>query len=116
MKKKVKQEIPDGPTPKLKSQYSNAIRRVWQWSKMRRLAVKRATGPDGYVHCEKCKEMTPKSFVDHINPCGDIYSAGYFDRLNVSSNGLQVLCGACHRLKTKDDKSKEKIVFNKLKK
>ena len=105
--KKPKAEVPDGPTPKLKSQYSNAIRRVWQWSKMRRLAVKRATHEDGYVYCELCKEMTPKSFVDHKIPCGDVYSPGYFDRLNVPSKDLQVLCGPCHREKTKSDKKKD---------
>ena len=102
--KKKKQEIPDGITPKLKSQYSNAIRRVWQWSKMRRLAVKRATDQDGFIHCEICKVITPKSFVDHINPCGDVFSSGYMERLNVPSKGLQVLCGKCHRQKTAKEK------------
>lgn len=106
MSKKVKKEIPDGPTPKLKSQYNAAIRKVWMWSKMRRLAVKRATGSDGFIRCELCKEVTPKSFVDHIVPCGDIYSDGYFERLNVPSKGLQVLCGPCHRKKSKEDKKK----------
>lgn len=105
--KKKKTEIPDGPTPKLKSQYHSAIRRVWMWSRMRRLAVKRATGEDGFIYCEECEEMTPKAHVDHIEPCGDIYSPGFFDRLNVSSDKLQVLCKKCHNAKTKLDKQKK---------
>ncbi len=105
---KIKKEIPDGMSPKLRQQYHSAIRRVWQWCKMRRLAVKRATHADGFIHCEMCKEITPKAFVDHIVPCGDIMSKGYFDRLNVPSKGLQVLCGACHRAKTKEERKAKK--------
>ena len=109
--KKLKPEVPDGMTPKLKSQYSNAIRRVWMWSKMRRLAVKRATGEDGFMYCEnkKCKKQTPKAHVDHIIPCGDVTSPGYFDRLNVPSKDLQVLCPKCHHAKSKHDKKKSQL-------
>lgn len=106
--KKPKKEIPDGLSPKLKQQYHSAIRRVWQWSKMRRLAVKRATGEDGFIHCEMCEQVTPKAFVDHIKPCGDIFSPGYMERLNVPSKGLQVLCGSCHRAKTKEERKAKK--------
>lgn len=105
---KKKKEIPDGMGPKLKQQYHSAIRKVWLWSKARRLAVKRATGHDGFIHCEMCKEITPKAFVDHKIPCGDIMSSGYFDRLNVPSKGLQVLCGSCHRAKTKEERKAKK--------
>lgn len=105
MAKKIKKEIPDGASPKLIQQYSNAIRRVWMWSKARRLAVKRATNDQGFIECEMCTEVTPKAHVDHIVPCGALTSEGYFERLNVPSSGLQVLCAKCHRSKTKSDKS-----------
>ncbi len=106
--KKKKVEIEDGMTPKLLSQYSSAIRKVWSWSKMRRLAVKRATDKEGWLRCEVCKEVTPKAHVDHIIPCGAINSPGFFDRLNVSSKGLQVMCRSCHYAKTKKEKNSKK--------
>lgn len=105
-KKKI--EVPDGPSPKLMQQYSNAIRRVWSWSKARRIAVKRATDSNGFTHCEKCKEITAKAHVDHIIPCGPITSPGYFERLNVPSKGLQVLCKKCHYAKTKKEHKSKK--------
>lgn len=103
-KKKV--EIPDGPTPKLMQQYSSAVRRVWQWSKMRRLAIKRATRDDGFPYCELCHKMLARCYVDHIIPCGPVNSEGFFDRLNIPSKGLQVLCAKCHNAKTKKEKKK----------
>lgn len=108
MAKKVKVEIPDGMSPKLKSQYSAGIRKVWMWSKMRRLAVKRAMGDDGFMYCEMCDQITPKAFVDHIKPCGDVLSPGFMKRLNVPSKGLQVLCNKCHREKTKAERAAKK--------
>lgn len=105
---KKKEPAIDGITPKLKSKYSAAIRRVWAWSTMRRTAVKRATNAEGFTVCESCKVVAPKVHVDHIVPCGDIMSNGFMKRLNVPSEGLQVLCPKCHRRKTKEDNGKSK--------
>lgn len=104
-KKKIKTHPFDGLTPKLLSQYSSAIRKVWSWSHMRRKAVKRATNEDGFIVCELCSKVVPKGHVDHIIPVGSLESEGFFQRLNVPSDGLRVLCPPCHRAKTKADKS-----------
>ena len=103
-----KGEIIDGMSPDLERKYSSAIRKVWAWSKMRRLAIKRATNEDGFGFCEICKEVSPKVKVDHIIPCGNIMKPGYMKRLNVSSDGLQVLCPKCHRAKTKAERDAKK--------
>lgn len=103
-----KGEIIDGMSPDLERKYSSAIRKVWAWSKMRRLAIKRATNEEGFVECELCNEITPKSHVDHIIPCGNIMKPGFMKRLNCPSSGLQVLCPPCHRAKTKEERDAKK--------
>ncbi len=105
-----KGEIIDGMSPDLERKYSAAIRKVWAWSKMRRLAIKRATNEEGFIVCEndECGLVTPKANVDHIIPCGNIMKPGYMKRLNCPSSGLQVLCPKCHRAKTKVERDAKK--------
>lgn len=103
-----KGEVIDGMSPDMERKYSAAIRKVWAWSPMRRIAKKRATNEDGFVECEKCDIVTPKPHVDHIIPVGNIMKPGYMKRLNCPSTGLQVLCPKCHRAKTKLERDTKK--------
>lgn len=90
----------------------NAIRQIWHRSHPRRLAVKRATGPDGFPRCENksCKDFgkpQPKVSVDHIVPVGDLLNGG-IERMFVSAMGLQNLCKKCHDEKTRNDNAATK--------
>lgn len=77
-----------------------AVRLVWQRSRARQLALRRATDADGYLTCEQCRARTPKAHVDHIDPVGEVGGDGYIGRMFAPSNRLQVLCPTCHRPKT----------------
>jgi hypothetical protein len=115
MKKKKLEKI-DGLGPKEIAQIRTALRKVWSWSRARRIAIARATGADGFPFCEnkKCKEgRVPKIYVDHIEACGDVTDGGYIDRLFVSSKGLQCLCKRCHDAKTKQERLEAKIAAYK---
>lgn len=85
----------------------SACRMVWHWSHPKRLALKRATGKGDFLYCEnpECKKRSPKLFVDHIEPVGDIEAPGYFQRLFIPSAGLQCLCKKCHGEKTKQERA-----------
>ena len=103
-----KGEVVDGMSPDLERKYSSAIRKVWAWSPMRRLAVNRSKNEDGFPTCEQCGVTPPKVHVDHIVPCGNIMKPGFMKRLNCPSDGLQVLCPKCHRAKTKAERDAKK--------
>src|SRR3989304_2565831 len=97
----------DGINPQDKSKIRSAIRQVWHRSYPRKLCVSRSIDKGGFPVCEKCGKRVPKNFVDHIKPCGDLMSNGFIKRMWVSSDGLQALCDACHKIKTKEDKEKQ---------
>lgn len=102
----------DGLSPKDLVKLRAAIRQVWAWSTPRRLCIKRATGADGFTYCEQCNKRSPKIFVDHITPAGDLLSEGYFQRMFIPSIKLQALCKECHNAKTKGERigrSKSKV-------
>lgn len=107
MKKKRPEKI-DGLGPKEIAQIRTALRKVWSWSRARRLALARAMGKDGYSRCERCKKKVPKVYVDHIEACGSVLDGGYIDRLFVPSKGLQCLCRLCHNAKTKQERLEAK--------
>lgn len=83
-----------------------ALRQVWHWtSYSRKLCIKRALfGTRGFSKCEGCREVVPKVYADHIEPCGTV-DAGFLDRLFVSSKHLQALCKRCHDAKTRDERA-----------
>jgi len=92
----------------------NALRKIWwERSKARREALKRqkVKGSQLWI-CEGCAQLIPRKHVDHIVPIGKTPGAkgsdadwnGFFDRLFCPSEGLQILCKACHDEKTKTDK------------
>lgn len=93
------------------AQIRNAVRKLWLWSAARREALKRAkvVGFKLYL-CDGCGRGTPKPDVDHIEPVGPTpgsrMSRGetwddFMRRMFVGADGLQVLCGECHRQKTR---------------
>ncbi len=81
-----------------------ALRRVWSWSKARKICLARAVGKDGFPRCELCKTKVPKVYPDHIEPVGDVDS-GFIARLWCSSTRLQAICKKCHNRKTKDERA-----------
>lgn len=110
-KKKLKKSARkfDGFSPHLKLKYRNALRMVWRnASEARKICLKRANIGGGYSRCEKCKTKSPKVFVDHIVPCGEL-DDGFIERLSVASSGLKALCQACHKIKTKADNAALKV-------
>lgn len=103
MPKKKRQKV-DGLSPDDIKKIRSAIRQVWSWSTPKRLCLVRTQHADGFSRCELCKEKTPKVFVDHIVPVGDV-DAGFIERLFCSSLGLQGLCKACHEAKTREERA-----------
>ena len=63
--------------------------------------------------CNACKNwfMEKKINVDHIIPAGSLSTStdlpGFVERLFCEVNNLQVLCEACHDIKTKTDKDEK---------
>lgn len=112
--KKVKATAIDGFGSVERQKLSSAIRQVWQRSKQWRIVKARCVGEKGYSFCEKCKLQAPKIFVDHIEPIGAMEEPGYFERLMISSEGLQGLCKECHAPKTKKDNAKTKETKKKI--
>lgn len=95
----------DGFGPRERKRVHSAIRQVWYQSTSRRLAVKRATDPDGFFKCERCKKKVPKIHVDHKVPVGALDSGNAIMRLFCPSSGLQCWCHGCHREKTKAERA-----------
>lgn len=62
--------------------------------------------------CNECKNWFPekKINVDHIRPAGSLNNGqdlpGFVERLFCEQDNLQVLCEACHDVKTKNEKTK----------
>jgi 5-methylcytosine-specific restriction endonuclease McrA len=61
--------------------------------------------------CNECKQWHPEKNinVDHIIPAGTLKCAndlpGFVERLFCEADNLQVLCSACHDVKTKNEKN-----------
>lgn len=96
------------------------LRRMWlRWPE--RLAAKAEArreykGPNKRqkweVQCAVCKEWFKMADVevDHIKPCGTFLSADdyktFIPNLFCDRSNLQVLCKACHKIKTKQEQLK----------
>lgn len=105
MKKRLTAPRIDGISPKDIIKLRGAIRKVWSWCYPRRLCVARALNEDGeFSTCEACKRIVAKVYPDHIIPCGDL-DGGYIERMFCPSSGLQALCNACHRVKTRQERA-----------
>ena len=106
-KKKRQKLVPiDGLGPKEIKDIRTALRRVWGWSRARRLTAQRCIRNKKWSYCEKCKKRSPHIKIDHIVPCGAV-DGGYIRRLFVSSQGLQGLCNECHNEKTRIERMKD---------
>lgn len=96
----------DGLSPGDIKNIRSAIRKVWQWSHPRKLCLKRCT-ENGWSVCESCHRVTPKIFVDHKVPVGDV-DGGFIERLFCPSSGLQGYCKTCHDDKTKGERNEKR--------
>jgi Zn finger protein HypA/HybF involved in hydrogenase expression len=108
MAKKKKAEKVDGFGTRERQLIHAAVRLVWQRSRARALAIRRATDKQGFVRCEKCKKRTPKHHVDHRRPIGEVGGPDYIQKMFVPSKKLDVLCPPCHRPKTKKERAPKK--------
>ena len=84
-----------------------SLRRTWGRSKQRQTALKNAKISYGQYKCARCNNTFRKKDiqVDHIKPVGRFISFDkYIERLFCDTNGLQILCFRCHKLKTASDK------------
>lgn len=84
-------------------------------------ALKKARVDRGEYLCAECKEIVPATIkvdgkrvknvhVDHIEPVVDpnvgfVDWNTFIDRMFVEDEGLQVLCNACHTIKTDKEKA-----------
>lgn len=107
MAKRKKAEPTDGFGPRERAKVRSAVRLVWHRCHARRLAQKRAIGPDGFLVCESCQKKSPKLAVDHIHPVGEV-DEGFLERMFVPSRKLQNLCPPCHRKKTNAQRKKRR--------
>lgn len=105
--KKVKEKI-DGLSAQDVAKIRSAIRKVWSWSWPKKLCTNRAVGKDGFSRCELCKKKTPKVFIDHITPVGEV-DGGFISRLFCPSSGLQALCKKCHQTKTNAENRERRL-------
>lgn len=106
MARKSKIEKVDGLGPDDLKKIHRALGQVRSWSYPVRLAKKRCMGEDGFPRCEnkKCPSRgkpVPRVQADHVDPIGEIGGPGYIQKMFVPSHKLQMLCGPCHRVKTK---------------
>jgi len=101
-----RKERTDGLGPREIADIRKSIRLVWHRSLARSTAVKRCVKEDGFSYCEKCKEISPKVFIDHIEKVGDV-DEGFIFRLFCPSSKLQGLCASCHSAKTKEERRKK---------
>jgi len=90
--------------------------RFWPPIKYVKLNARRAyKGPNARqkfeYQCNQCKEWFPEKQinVDHICPAGSLNSAqdlpGFVERLFCEADNLQVLCAACHNVKTQQERN-----------
>jgi hypothetical protein len=88
----------------------SAIREVWRFSPVRRLALKDAIGKDGKFTCPLCSQQYDKwcADVDHVIPCGSFLSfsdaPAFLERM--FSSNLRVICKGCHKNVTKEQRKK----------
>ncbi len=92
-----------------------SLRKIWRWSKARKEALENAKEPVTYhgkevyscVHC-KGRFQREEVAIDHKEPVIDPKQGftswdTYIARLFCPSNGLQVLCKVCHKVKTQTE-------------
>ncbi len=122
------------PKYNLKSKITSALRKVWRYSPGRVEALKRALTGTYYIKvskkgkeykaphytCEKCKAVTEKAQVDHLQPVvgyeGFISWDRYISRMFVDAEFYQIICKPCHKAITlvqKDIRKKMKKVLTK---
>lgn len=83
-----------------------SLRRTWGRSKQRTSALANARVERGKYKCAACIGIFGRKNinVDHITAIGRFVNFDqYIERLFVETKGLQVLCTACHKAKTKKD-------------
>ncbi len=110
MGKKVRVEKIDGLNPKDLKNLRNAIRQIWHRSHVRKLAVKRCIGADGFSYCERCGKRAPHVSIDHKLPVGEVLSPKFIERMFTPSKNLQGLCKPCHKPKTNKENAKRRAL------
>lgn len=93
--------------------YRGKLSKLWKESPMYHAAIARSFVRTGIRRCEKCSAEIHFKLVevDHIEPKmapgQDPFDIALFaSRLNCPTDKLQVLCEACHRVKTGGENKK----------
>lgn len=121
---------PSGPKVRCNNTWTEAKFRSFIRGNLRRVSQKwapiqttlaKARVERGFYLCNGCKETVPATqkvdgkrvknvHVDHINPVIDpeigwVSWDSLIERMFVEEDGLQVLCDACHTIKTNNEKA-----------
>jgi 5-methylcytosine-specific restriction endonuclease McrA len=96
-----------------------ALRRVWLYSEVRRDCVRAAKTSRGKYKCNTCGKIFSMKEVqcDHKEGVGKFVDWNTFiDRLFCPIENLQVLCKACHLIKSNEEKGLRKAATKAKKK
>jgi hypothetical protein len=101
-KKKKIRKIKKPKSYNIKSKITQAVRRIWYWSPDHKLVKARCKQSKDLYRCERCRALTNKLQIDHVEPVVDPvmgwqgYEVFITRMFPDPSIGLRGLCPTCH--------------------
>jgi len=110
----------------INSEIRSALRRVWLYSELRKLAMGKARVSRGVYRCNACKKLFgPKMMdYDHVIKCTphdgirvpEDWGIFIKNLLFCGLEGIVGMCKPCHQVKTNLEKNESRTLKKKLKK